>query len=129
MNTIEIKHWLEQLSQLNQGQLVIVQTIRNGIMAASILASVTLIALMGALATAHNESNIWILSSIALLVMSATCSAIAISNLARLSFQTQFEHIHFDTPAARIRSALNLIAAAALLFILALTVAAMDLFV
>ena len=127
MKNSEIAQWLAYISQQNQGQITVVQTIRNAIMSASILASVALIALMGALATAHSQNSRWILLSIALLVLSATCSAISISFLARLSFQTQFKHVHFELSANRLRHALNLIRGSAGLFILALVVAAIDL--
>ena len=127
MKNSDIAQWLEQISQHNQGQITVVQTIRNAIMSASILASVALIALMGALATAHSQNSRWILVSIAVLVLSATCSAISISFLARLSFQTQFKHVHFELSANRLRHALNLIRGSAGLFILALVVAAIDL--
>ena len=127
MKNSDIAQWLEQISQHNQGQITVVQTIRNAIMSASILASVALIALMGALATAHSQNSRWILVSIAVLVLSATCSAISISFLARLSFQTQFKHVHFAVSASRLRHALNLIRGSAILFILALVVAAIDL--
>ncbi|MCE1161034.1 MAG: DUF599 domain-containing protein [Burkholderiales bacterium] len=127
MKNSEIEQWLAYISQQNQGQITVVQTIRNAIMSASILASVALIALMGALATAHSKASEWILASIALLVLSATCSAISISFLARLSFQTQFEHVHFELSANRLRHALNLIRGSAVLFISALVVAAIDL--
>ena len=127
MKNSDIAQWLEHISQQNQGQITVVQTIRNAIMSASILASVALIALMGALATAHSQNSRWILLSIALLVLSATCSAISISFLARLSFQTQFKHVHFELSANRLRHALNLIRGSAGLFILALVVAAIDL--
>ena len=127
MKNSDIAQWLEHVSQQNQGQITVVQTIRNAIMSASILASVALIALMGALATAHSQNSRWILLSIALLVLSATCSAISISFLARLSFQTQFKHVHFEISANRLRHALNLIRGSAGLFILALVVAAIDL--
>ena len=128
MKNTDIERWLEHVKQQgSQGQLVVVQTIRNAIMAASILASVTLIALMGALATGHSQNGYWILVSIALLVLSATCSAISISFLARLSFQTQFEHVQFELSAGRLKHALNLIRGSALLFISALVVAALDL--
>lgn len=127
MKNSDIAQWLEYISQHNQGQITVVQTIRNAIMSASILASVALIALMGALATAHSQNSRWILVSIAVLVLSATCSAISISFLARLSFQTQFKHVHFELSANRLRHALNLIRGSAGLFILALVVAAIDL--
>ena len=127
MKNSDIAQWLEHISQQNQGQITVVQTIRNAIMSASILASVALIALMGALATAHSQNSRWILVSIAVLVLSATCSAISISFLARLSFQTQFKHVHFEISANRLRHALNLIRGSAGLFILALVVAAIDL--
>jgi hypothetical protein len=127
MKNSEIAQWLEHVSQQNQGQITVVQTIRNAIMSASILASVALIALMGALATAHSQTSYWILASIALLVLSATCSAVSISFLARLSFQTQFKKVHFEVSANRLRHALNLIRGSAALFILALSVAAIDL--
>jgi hypothetical protein len=127
MKNSDIAQWLEHISQQNQGQITVVQTIRNAIMSASILASVALIALMGALATAHSQNSRWILVSIAVLVLSATCSAISISFLARLSFQTQFKHVHFELSANRLRHALNLIRGSAGLFILALVVAAIDL--
>ena len=127
MKNSDIAQWLEHISQHNQGQITVVQTIRNAIMSASILASVALIALMGALATAHSQNSRWILVSIALLVLSATCSAISIGFLARLSFQTQFKHVHFELSANRLRHALNLIRGSAGLFILALVVAAIDL--
>ena len=127
MKNSDIAQWLEHISQHNQGQITVVPTIRNAIMSASILASVALIALMGALATAHSQNSRWILVSIAVLVLSATCSAISISFLARLSFQTQFKHVHFELSANRLRHALNLIRGSAGLFILALVVAAIDL--
>lgn len=127
MKNSDIAQWLEHISQHNQGQITVVQTIRNAIMSASILASVALIALMGALATAHSQNSRWILVSIAVLVLSATCSAISIGFLARLSFQTQFKHVHFELSANRLRHALNLIRGSAGLFILALVVAAIDL--
>ena len=127
MKNSDIAQWLEHISQHNQGQITVVQTIRNAIMSASILASVALIALMGALATAHSQNSRWILVSIAVLVLSATCSAISISFLARLSFQTQLKHVHFELSANRLRHALNVIRGSAGLFILALVVAAIDL--
>jgi uncharacterized membrane protein len=127
MKNSDIAQWLEQISQQSQGQITVVQTIRNAIMSASLLASVALIAFMGALAPAHTQNSRPILLTIALLVLSATCSATSIAFLARLSFQTQFKHVHFAVSANRLRTALNLIRSSAVLFILALAVAAIDL--
>ncbi len=127
MKNSDIEHWLASVKHQSQGQIIVVQTIRNAIMSASILASITLIALMGALATAHGQSSRWIVFAISLLVLSATCSAVSISFLARLSFQTQFEHVHYQISAGRLRNALNLIRGSALLFICALIAAAVDL--
>ena len=127
MKETELVHWLDQISRESQGAITIVQTIRNAIMSASILASVALIALMGALATAHNKADWAILSTIILMVASATCSAISIGLLARLSFQTQFKDVSLELTAQRIRHALTLIWSAVALFVLALAVAALEL--
>lgn len=127
MKEAELIHWLDRISRDAGGAITIVQTIRNAIMSASILASVALIALMGALATAHNKADWAILSTIILLVLSSTCSAISIGLLARLSFQTQFKDVSFNLSAQRIRHALSLIWSAVVLFILALSVAALEL--
>ncbi len=129
MKESELIHWLEHIGHSAGGAITIVQTIRNAIMSASILASVALIALMGALATAHNNADWAIFSAIGLLVLSATCSAISIGLLARLSFQTQFKDVSLKLTALRIRHALALIWGAVLLFILALAVAAIELWI
>ena len=127
MKESELIHWLDHVGHEPGGAIIIVQTIRNAIMSASILASVALIALMGALATAHSKADWAILSTIVLLVLSATCSAISIGLLARLSFQTQFKDVSLDVSAQRIRHALSLIWGSVLIFILALSVAALEL--
>ena len=129
MKENELVHWLDHIAREAQGAITIVQTIRNAIMSASILASVALIALMGALATAHSKTDWAILSTIILLVASATCSAISSGLLARLSFQAQFKDISLDLTAQRIRHALLLIWSAVVLFVLALAVAALELWI
>lgn len=127
MKENELIEWLDHIGHSSGGAITIVQTIRNAIMSASILASVALIALMGALATAHNRPDWAILGTIFLLILSATCSAISIGFLARLSFQTQFKDVSLDLTAQRIRHALSLIWSAVVLFVLALLVAALEL--
>ena len=127
MKETELIRWLDQIAHESQGPITLVQTFRNAIMSASVLASVALIALMGALATAHTQPDWAILMSIGLLVLSATCSAISIGLLSRLSFQSQFKDVSLKLAAQRIRHALSLIWGAVGLFILALAVAAFEL--
>ena len=84
-------------------------------------------ALMGALASAHNQTDAPIYITVVLLVLSATCSTVAIGLLARLSFQAQFTSISLELSVQRIRYTLILIWGSVALFILALSAAALEL--
>jgi Protein of unknown function, DUF599 len=49
----KVSLWLQSIQAQNASEILAVQTIRNSLMAASVLASTALVGLMGVLATAH----------------------------------------------------------------------------
>lgn len=78
--------WLASLHNRPGGDILAVQTLRNSLMAASVLASAALVGLMGVLATAHLHARWSSASAATLLVASAICSVRALWTLSAAGF-------------------------------------------
>ncbi|TDR30182.1 DUF599 family protein [Hydromonas duriensis] len=124
MNREHIENWIRHLIEQGSGDITAVQTLRNAIMAASVLASAALVALMGVLATAPLHQPIAVAVAAGLLVLSSFFSIRTIWLLAALSFQVQQLDKTPSEKAQRIMDALNAIKYAAIFLTLALSVAA-----
>jgi hypothetical protein len=70
MDFKELIHWLEEQRGQPGGNITVVQTLRNAIMAASVLASAALVALMGVLATSSLHPRLTVASATGMLVLS-----------------------------------------------------------
>ncbi len=78
--------WFASLHHRPGGDILAVQTLRNAIMAASVLASAALVGLMGVLATAHLHPRWSSASAATLLVVSAMFSLRALWTLSAAGF-------------------------------------------
>jgi hypothetical protein len=78
--------WFASLHRRPGGDILAVQTLRNAIMAASVLASAALVGLMGVLATAHLHPRWSSASAATLLVVSAMFSLRALWTLSAAGF-------------------------------------------
>jgi Protein of unknown function, DUF599 len=78
--------WFASLQNRPGGDILAVQTMRNALMAASVLASAALVGLMGVLATAHLHARWSSASAATLLVVSAMCSLRALWTLSAAGF-------------------------------------------
>jgi hypothetical protein len=78
--------WLASLHNRPGGDILAVQTLRNSLMAASVLASAALVGLMGVLATAHLHARWSSACAATLLVASAICSVRALWTLSAAGF-------------------------------------------
>ena len=83
--------WFNGLQGRQGGEILAVQTLRNALMAASVLASAALVGLMGVLATAHLHPR-WSAGSAALLlVVSAACAFRALWTLSSAGFDLRLD--------------------------------------
>lgn len=119
-----LTHWLESIAQQNGGDILAVQTLRNGIMAASVLASAALVGLMGVLATAHLHVRLLSLGSASLLALSAAFAVHALIRLSGAGFELQLKSHDLSPVAHRISQGLRSCAISGALLVLALAVAA-----
>jgi hypothetical protein len=78
--------WFTSLQNRPGGDILAVQTLRNSLMAASVLASAALVGLMGVLATAHLHARWSSASAATLLVVSAMFSLRALWTLSAAGF-------------------------------------------
>lgn len=124
MDKERITSWLEQLLQSPSGGITAIQTLRNAIMAASVLASAALVALMGVLAAASTNRLESIIGAILFLLASCFYSIRTIWLFASLSFHLQQHDQKTSETARAIISALNALRASAVLLTLALLTAA-----
>ncbi len=116
--------WLRTVSQRPGGDILAIQTLRNALMAASVLASAAMVALMGVLATAQLHNRSVSLAAAVLLAGSTSCAVVAIVRMSRAGFDMQFDQATHDTLAATVQSALMYTQTAAWLLALALVTAA-----
>lgn len=130
--------WFDNLQNHPGGDILAVQTLRNSLMAASVLASAALVGLMGVLATAHLHARWSSGSAATLLVVSAMCSLRALWTLSAAGFDLQLgvkSEVADPTPRApsplvqELISALRAIRWAGILLILALAAAAASVWV
>ncbi len=91
MNSMLID-WFASLENRQGGDILAVQTLRNALMAASVLASAALVGLMGVLATAHLHPKWSSGSAAAMLVISAAYSLRALWTLSRAGFEIRLEN-------------------------------------
>jgi Protein of unknown function, DUF599 len=83
--------WFASLQNRPGGDILAVQTLRNSLMAASVLASAALVGLMGVLATSHLHARWSAASAATLLVVSAMCSLRALWTLSAAGFDLQLD--------------------------------------
>ncbi|MFM7332521.1 MAG: DUF599 family protein [Brachymonas sp.] len=120
--------WLAGMTNRPGGDILAVQTLRNAIMAASVLASAAMVALMGVLATAHFHHRLFAITAALVLAISTAAALVAIVKLARAGFEFQLAGAVHGESAADLMAALRAIAISATLLSLALFVAGMSLF-
>ncbi len=124
MNVSTLSTWLNAALSRSGGDILVVQTIRNALMAASVLASAALIALMGVLATtAHLHS----IKSTALGLLLASCSGLALWSavkFSKLGFSVQFNVASYLEMAKNLLFALRLLQASAAMVATSLVLAA-----
>ena len=120
-----LNSWLASVIQRPGGDILAVQTLRNALMAASVLASAALVGLMGVVATAHLHSVRWpsVLAA-ALLVLSAMGALKSVWELSLIGFQLQFQGTQPNGVAKRLGLALSQIRGAGMVLVLALACAA-----
>ena len=117
--------WLASINQRPSGDILAIQTLRNALMAASVLASAALVALMGVLATFNLHTIRWpSVTAAALLVTSAMVSMRSVWELALIGFHLQFQTGPTTVVAHRLGRALGHIRVAGMLLVLALACAA-----
>jgi hypothetical protein len=86
-----LRGWLLSLQHRPGGDILAVQTLRNSLMAASVLASAALVGLMGVLATAHLHPRWSSASAAALLVCSMGFSLRTLWTLSSIGFDLQID--------------------------------------
>lgn len=123
-----LQDWLTNMASRPGGDILAVQTLRNAIMAASVLASAAMVALMGVLATAHLHHRMFAVVSALTLAVSTAAALVAIVKLARAGFEFQLASAVHGELAADLMAALRGIAISATLLSLALFVAGLSLF-
>jgi hypothetical protein len=128
MDFKELIHWLEEQRGQPGGNITVVQTLRNDIMAASVLASAALVALMGVLATSSLHPRLTVASATGMLVLSCFFSLRTIWMLALLSFQLQQLDRTAQYVGKKLGHALLFIRVSAVFLFLALSAAAYGLF-
>lgn len=116
--------WLNTVGARPGGDILAIQTLRNALMAASVLASAALVAMMGVLATTHLHAVKWpLMVAAGLLVGSALGSLRSVWELSLLGFQLQFQGGQSGMVAKRLGHALSQIRLAGVLLVLALACA------
>jgi hypothetical protein len=122
-----LRDWLMGLANRPGGDILAVQTLRNAIMAASVLASAAMVALMGVLATAHLHPRLFGIVAAMALAASAAAAVAAIVKLARAGFECQMPGTAWDALAHSLVAALRWVSMSAALLAVALAVAALSL--
>jgi Protein of unknown function, DUF599 len=116
--------WLTAVGLRPGGDILAIQTLRNALMAASVLASAALVAMMGVLATTHLHTIKWpSMVAAGLLVASALGSLRSVWELSLIGFQLQFQSGQLGAVAKRLGHALGQIRIAGVLMVLALACA------
>ncbi len=121
------RDWLVSLAERPGGDILAVQTLRNAIMAASVLASAAMVALMGVLATAHLHPRAFGLVAAIALAASAAAAVAAMVKMVRAGFECQMPGAAWDALAHSLVAALRWITISAILLAAALAVAALSL--
>jgi Protein of unknown function, DUF599 len=124
--------WFASLQNRPGGDILAVQTLRNSLMAASVLASAALVGLMGVLATSHLHARWTTASAATLLVVSAVCSLRALWTLSAAGFDLQLDATQDPKSSPLVQElsmALRAIRWAGVLLILALAAAAASVWV
>jgi membrane protein YdbS with pleckstrin-like domain len=129
MTTNHLTVWLNAVFSRLGGDILVVQTIRNAIMSASILASAGLVALMGVLAVASHWHRLYAFVIAVLLATCVSLSIAAIVQFSKLGFSVQFQVANHDQAAERVLIGLRLVQISATLLAFALILAAFSLIV
>ena len=122
-----LRDWLGGLADRSGGDILAVQTLRNAIMAASVLASAAMVALMGVLATAHMHPRLLGMVAAIALAASAGAAVAAMVKLVRAGFECQMPGTVWDELAQSLVAALRWVTISAVLLAAALAVAALSL--
>jgi hypothetical protein len=122
-----LRDWLVSLADRPGGDILAVQTLRNAIMAASVLASAAMVALMGVLATAHLHPRLFGTVAAIALAGSASAAVAAMVKLVRAGFECQMPGTAWDELAQSVVAALRWVSISAVLLAAALAVAALSL--
>jgi hypothetical protein len=127
MNISSLSTWLNAAWSRVGGDILIIQTFRNVIMSASVLASAALVTLMGVLAASSHlqQPAILIIGLCLLLASSASLSVLSIVTFARLGFNIQLDSANTEQLAKRLLFGLRLIQSSACGLVLALILAAL----
>lgn len=110
-----LRDWLVSLADRPGGDILAVQTLRNAIMAASVLA------------TAHLHPRLFGMVSAIALAASTAAAVAAIVKLARAGFECQMPGAAWDALAHSLVAALRWVSVSAALLAIALAVAALSL--
>ncbi len=122
--------WLGSVNQRPGGDILAVQTLRNALMAASVLASAAMVALMGVLATSNLHNPRWPSAlAAAILVLSTLGSVRSVWELSLIGFRLQFQREQPLAIAKRLGEALSHIRWAGMLLVLALASAACNVWI
>ena len=124
---LQLEQWLQTVAERPGGDILAVQTLRNAIMVASVLASASLVAMMGVLATAHLHHRGASMAAAVLLVCSVAFAIHALARLSVAGFDMQFTRSGFETVAHKVQTGLKCSVVAGLLWVCALAVAAVSL--
>jgi hypothetical protein len=124
MDQASLTQWFNVVWARAGGDILIVQTFRNAIMSASVLASATLVTFMGVLAAASHLHKPTALMIGLILAISASGAILSIVQFSRLGFSMQLGTIDSAHIAKRLLFGLRLIQLSAGLLICALLLAA-----
>jgi Protein of unknown function, DUF599 len=125
MTHSHLKAWLDSVLARPGGDILAIQTLRNAIMSASVLASAALVALMGVIAAAPHMMK-WLNASLAvLLAISASVAVWSIVRFASFGFVLHNEAVVAESLAKHISRALQHVKTSASLLMVALCLAAL----
>jgi hypothetical protein len=125
MNIMRLINWLSFTASRAGGDILAIQTFRNAIMSASVLASATLVAFMGVLAIASKLHSMAAVVLSLILAASASTSILSIVTFARLGFTPHNDSAILEQTAKQLLLGLRLIQTSAVLLISALILAAL----
>lgn len=122
--TAYLQQWLEQAASKPGADILVVQTLRNAIMVASVLASAATVALMGILATAHLHARSIVALAAVLLALSTASALCSMVKISRIGIDMQMSEMDSLRLAKRLLWGQRWVIVSALSLSMALVVAA-----